>query len=130
MQAADIQALPFGDNQFQLILNSHVLSVVPDDRKALAEMYRVLSPGGVLLLQEFVHQHRDTIELAPDASLKQRNELFDRDDLYRDYGKDFLQRVQHAGFKVEWLNYASSLKPEVLEQFRPDDGHGIFVCHK
>jgi SAM-dependent methyltransferase len=130
MQFADIHQLSFADNQFELILNSHVLSVVPDDRKALSEMYRVLKPGGLLLLQEFVHDHQATRELPSNASLEQRQQFFSRDDLFRDYGQDFMSRVEEAGFRAIRLNYAASLSPETREKYRPDDGHGIFICRK
>lgn len=46
----DIQALPFADESFDYICCSHVLEHVPDDRLALAEMRRILRPGGMVLI--------------------------------------------------------------------------------
>ena len=48
--AADITALPFEDGAFDAILCSHVLEHVEDDRAAMAELARVLRPGGWLLV--------------------------------------------------------------------------------
>lgn len=45
----DIAALPFGSERFSAVLAVHVLHLVPDWRGALAEAWRVLRPGGVLL---------------------------------------------------------------------------------
>jgi SAM-dependent methyltransferase len=42
--------LPFPDNSFDLLLNHEVLEHVNDDRMAIAEMVRVLKPGGRLVL--------------------------------------------------------------------------------
>lgn len=39
--------LPFNDNTFDLVFSSHVLEHVPDIKKALSEIYRVLKPGGI-----------------------------------------------------------------------------------
>lgn len=46
LQAAAAEALPYADNQFDLILSHEVLEHVADDRQAIAEMVRVLRPGG------------------------------------------------------------------------------------
>jgi len=47
---ADICALPVPDASYDLVYASHVLEHVPDDGKAIAEIYRVLKPGGVAIL--------------------------------------------------------------------------------
>jgi SAM-dependent methyltransferase len=48
--AVDIQALPFEDARYDFVFASHVLEHVPDDGKAIAEIRRVLKPGGIALL--------------------------------------------------------------------------------
>ena len=45
---AALPRLPFRDGTFDKILASEVLEHVTDDRAALAELFRVLKPGGVL----------------------------------------------------------------------------------
>ena len=42
---ADICDLPFGDNTYDIILCNHVLEHIPDDRKAMQELYRVMGAG-------------------------------------------------------------------------------------
>jgi 2-polyprenyl-3-methyl-5-hydroxy-6-metoxy-1,4-benzoquinol methylase len=46
---ADICNLPFEDNQYDVILCNHVLEHIPDDTKAMQELYRVLKPGGMVI---------------------------------------------------------------------------------
>ncbi|MDP3207614.1 MAG: bifunctional demethylmenaquinone methyltransferase/2-methoxy-6-polyprenyl-1,4-benzoquinol methylase UbiE [Rhodoglobus sp.] len=50
---ADAQKLPFGDNEFDAVTISFGLRNVADPKLALGEMYRVLKPGGRLVICEF-----------------------------------------------------------------------------
>ena len=47
MVQMDITNISYEDNFFDVILCSHVLEHIPDDRKAMRELYRVLKPGGL-----------------------------------------------------------------------------------
>ncbi|MGW7535418.1 class I SAM-dependent methyltransferase [Amycolatopsis sp. NPDC054798] len=55
---ADAQSLPFPDRTFDTVVCTLGLCGVPDERVALAEMHRVLRPGGQLLLLDHVGSHR------------------------------------------------------------------------
>lgn len=56
---ADAQALPFSDGSFDTVVCTLGLCGFPDERQAIGEMYRVLRPGGQLLLLDHVgSQHR------------------------------------------------------------------------
>lgn len=46
----DLQSLPFESASFDIVYASHVLEHVPDDLRAIAEIRRILSPGGVAIL--------------------------------------------------------------------------------
>jgi ubiquinone/menaquinone biosynthesis C-methylase UbiE len=54
LEQGDAQALRFADGQFDTVLCSFALCAIPDERAALAEMVRVLRPGGLLLLADHV----------------------------------------------------------------------------
>jgi SAM-dependent methyltransferase len=43
---ADITNIPFHDTSMDVIFCNHVLEHIPDDQKAIAELYRVTKPGG------------------------------------------------------------------------------------
>lgn len=47
---ADAQALPFRDGSFDRVMSNHVLYHVPDQRQALREMRRVITPGGRVVI--------------------------------------------------------------------------------
>lgn len=60
--AHDAQALPFRDGSFDRAMLLEALYFIPDPRRALAEMARVVKPGGALLLSVINH---DTADFAP-----------------------------------------------------------------
>ncbi len=47
---ADILDYPAFDGAFDVVYFNHVLEHIPDDRAALATVYRILAPGGLLVL--------------------------------------------------------------------------------
>lgn len=54
LREGDAQALPFPDASFDTVVCTLAMCAIPDDRRAIAEMSRVLKPGGRLLLLDHV----------------------------------------------------------------------------
>ena len=54
LREADALALPFPDASFDTVVCTFSLCAVPDERRAVGEMSRVLRPGGLLLLADHV----------------------------------------------------------------------------
>jgi len=50
----DVESIDYADNSFDTVIASFVFCSVPHPRKGLKELYRVLKPGGQLLLLEHV----------------------------------------------------------------------------
>jgi len=63
---ANAEALPFPDNSFDLITIAFGLRNVTDKDKALSSMYRVLKPGGRLLVLEFSKPSSELLSKAYD----------------------------------------------------------------
>lgn len=64
---ANAEALPFPDNTFDIITIAFGLRNVTDKDKALASMYRVLKPGGRLLVLEFSKPTNEMLSKVYDA---------------------------------------------------------------
>lgn len=67
---ADVERLPFGDDEFDAVTISFGLRNVADPVAALGEMYRVLKPGGRLVVCEFSHPSRAIMRAGYEAWLK------------------------------------------------------------
>lgn len=61
LQAGDAQALAFRDGSFDTVVCTLGLCTIPDERRALQEAWRVLKPGGLLLLLEHVRSSRPVV---------------------------------------------------------------------
>lgn len=64
---ANAEALPFADNTFDIITIAFGLRNVTDKDKALRSMYRVLKPGGRLLVLEFSKPEHEILSKAYDV---------------------------------------------------------------
>ena len=65
--AASAEALPFPDASFDTVVATLVFCTIPDPERALAEVRRVLAPGGRALLLEHVRSSSSLLGLAMDA---------------------------------------------------------------
>ncbi len=54
LREGDAHALAFPDGSFDTVVCTFSLCAIPDERRAVAEMGRVLRPGGLLLLADHV----------------------------------------------------------------------------
>lgn len=128
---ADICNLPFKDNAYDIILCNHVLEHIPDDTKALQELYRVLKPGGMAILQ--IPQDLNREVTFEDNSITDRDErakIFGQYDHVRVYGRDYFDKLRSIGFKVEEINYTTTLKPEEVDRYRLAQGEILPICWK
>lgn len=98
----DITRLALRSASVDLLLASHVLEHVADDRAAMAEASRVLRPGGVALLHVPIDDGRAETDEDPTVTdPAERVRRFGQDDHVRLYGRDFTGRVEAAGFRLE-----------------------------
>jgi 2-polyprenyl-3-methyl-5-hydroxy-6-metoxy-1,4-benzoquinol methylase len=106
--ACDVTAIDYRDESFDLIICSHVLEHIPDDRLAIKELFRVLKPGGRAILQVPISASLPrTIEDPNLTDPKERERRFGQHDHVRIYGADYPVRLGEAGFLVEIFDPAS-----------------------
>jgi hypothetical protein len=97
---ADLLSLPFPDSHFDLLIANHVLEHVGDDRRAVAEIVRVLKPGGYAILQTpFSCVLERTWEDEGIRSAEACLQAFGQEDHVRLYGKDIIERIAEQGLE-------------------------------
>jgi ubiquinone/menaquinone biosynthesis C-methylase UbiE len=92
-------ALPFEDGAFDAAVACLVLCTVPDQAQALAELRRVLRPGGELRFYEHVHAHKQPLKGV--FSFMDRTTLWPRISGGCHLTRETLQAIEQAGFAVE-----------------------------
>ncbi|OEK09069.1 SAM-dependent methyltransferase [Flavivirga aquatica] len=128
---ADICNLPFEDNSYDVILCNHVLEHIPDDAKAMQELYRILKPGGMGIFQ--IPQDLNRAITFEDDSItdkKERAEIFGQYDHVRVYGRDYFNKLRNIGFKVEEVDYTATLSNEEITKYCLAKGEIIPVVYK
>lgn len=128
---ADICNLPFEDNTYDIIFCNHVLEHIPDDTKAMQELYRVLKPGGMGIFQ--IPQDLSRATTFSDDTIidqKERAKIFGQYDHVRVYGRDYFDKLRSIGFKVIEEDYTHKISADLVEKYCLAKGEIIPVCFK
>ncbi|MBX9842088.1 MAG: class I SAM-dependent methyltransferase [Xanthobacteraceae bacterium] len=104
----DLTNIAYADESADIFICSHILEHIPDDRKAMRELRRILHREGFgLMLVPLVIGVDETTEEQGETSVEYRWKHFGMGDHVRQYGRrDFVDRLTQAGFKVEQLGIA------------------------
>ncbi len=128
---ADICSLPFEDNSFDIIFCNHVLEHIPDDTKAMEEMYRVMKTGGMGIFQIPQDLNRQiTFEDDSIIDRKERAKIFGQYDHVRIYGRDYFDKLRNIGFTVKEVDYTATLSEEENKKYCLAKGEIIPVVFK
>lgn len=126
----DITQLELPSGSKTLVWCSHVLEHVSEDRKALAEIFRVLVPGGLLVLQVPI-RGKVTYEDPSVNTESERMKRFLQEDHVRLYGLDLKKRVEECGFECEVLSTLQLPKSEqILYSLTTPLYREVFLCRK
>lgn len=129
MVKVDITKTPWSSGSFRVILCSHVLEHVVDDRQAMRELHRILDPDGVIILQVPLSSGL-TIEDPTITDPNERERRFGQRDHVRQYGEDFDSRLRDAGFVVERVVAEERLPRTDLQRYGVGDREVLFLSRK
>jgi SAM-dependent methyltransferase len=112
----DLQDIDLPDGSVDVVLTPHVLEHVPDTDRALAELFRVIAPGGRMYLQV-------PLVYGVTAAPKEPEFHADNTPVFWNFGWDLSDRTRAAGFTTTVLvthEYEQVLRGEL----DPPDPHG------
>jgi SAM-dependent methyltransferase len=132
----DITDIALPDANFDLVIASHILEHVPDDRRAMREVRRVLKPGGTALLLVPFEDRADTYEDWSITTPEGRAAAFGQHDHVRIYGyDDYLSRLRQSGWNVAIDPFIDTIPEHVRRNYGLPNPDGrdrwnstIFVC--
>ena len=117
--AGDLSALPFATGMFDLVVCIGVIQLIADYRPVLAELARVVKPGGTLLVQTL---HRESLQRKMLAFFE-RAKKFDQM-----YGMPELSS-EFAGLGFRDISFLRQYHPlSLVTQGRETGGLGDFFC--
>ncbi|MEO8771338.1 MAG: class I SAM-dependent methyltransferase [Ferruginibacter sp.] len=130
VQKQDATQFSFDDKQFDLVIANHILEHIPDDRKAMKEIYRVMKPGAMAILQvPYSEKMQSTIEDPSINDAAKQSALYGQKDHVRIYLlNDYVERLKKTGFLVEvlsadqlekYLKFAVQPEEKLFKIFKP-----------
>lgn len=137
MEVVDITAIPPALGSFDVVICSHVLEHVPEDRRAMAEVFRVLNAGGsAYFMQPVDFERAETYEDPAIVAPEERVRAFGQFNHVRVYGRDIRERLESAGFELSERRYTEELDPADRARYALQDGDAtaredvVFVAAK
>ncbi len=126
----DLNRLALEDASYDAIVCSHVLEHIPDDRRAMSEMRRVLRPGGWALIAVPINTEAPTLEDPSVTAPEDRRRVFWQEDHVRLYGMDIADRLGEAGFEVSVERPADAISERDRERYRLGLGPIFFLASR
>jgi SAM-dependent methyltransferase len=114
----DVTDLHFAGGEFDAVICNHVLEHVPEDRRAMREIRRVMRPGAWALLLVPQIEGATTFETPDITDPDELFRLHGQRDHVRTYGWDYLDRLREAGLEPEMLRLDEVLTPETIRRCR------------
>ena len=118
-------------NSFDFIICSHVLEHIPDDKKAMRNMYNILCPGGKAIMMVPILKNTNTVDEDPSCTdVAERWRRFGQDDHIRLYSqKVFVDRLTEAGFDVQLIT-ANEADPIDLVRYGIPKNFVLYIAKK
>ncbi len=114
----DVTNIDLPDNQYDVVICNHVLEHVNDVNKAFSEIKRILKPGGWAILMVPINPDVDTWEDPSITDPEERKRCFGQYDHVRQFGRDYAQVLEKAGFTVDADRLYYDLTEEQRQRMR------------
>lgn len=127
----DITDMNFEDKFCDVIICNNVLEYIVDDRKAMSELFRVLTLEDFAILQVPILKNvEETFEDLLITSPEERERYFGQKDHVRIYDKDYKRRLESVGFEVNLFDIKMFLSIKEIKKYGLNEEEILYVCRK
>ncbi len=131
MKKIDITNIPFKDQNFDVVISSHVLEHIPNDIKAIQELYRVQNKSGWSIhIVPIDYKREITYEDDNINTVELREKYYGHHDHRRIYGKDYIKRLKNVGFLVTENDYCTNFSDNEKLKYGLSESDIIYYCKK
>jgi SAM-dependent methyltransferase len=128
----DATDIPYGDSTFDCIIFNHILEHIPNYQKALSEIYRVLKPNGIAILQtpysELFHENFENSGINTDEL---RLFFYGKEDHVRFFGKKPLfKALESAGFQLSLTKHSTHFSDEDAAYYGVNKNEDLILVSK
>ncbi|MCO6485641.1 MAG: arsenite methyltransferase [Saprospiraceae bacterium] len=118
----DIENMPVGGNQADVVVSNCVLNLVPDKKQAFSEIFRILKPGGHFSISDVV------LEGALPEGLQEAAEMYAGCVSGAIQKSDYLEIIRKQGFAEVTVQKEKriELPDDILEAYLPEDQLSAF----
>lgn len=125
----DMTDICYSDNSFDMIIANHILEHIPDEKKAIQELKRVLKENGIIVLSfPICTDYESTIEQDEEMSSADRIRLFGQEDHVRLYGRDYVERIESYGLAVNVFSPYKELGYEEIDRMGLIEDDVCLIC--
>ena len=125
----DITSTGLPDGSEDIVFCNHVLEHVSDHNLALAELYRIIRKGGMLVISFPIDPDSDGMREVRNGSDEDRIRICGQHDHLRVFGKDCMTMLENAGFETGVIDTAEMPESIVPVTGPADyDSNRIFCC--
>lgn len=127
---ADITKMPFPDVFADYIIVNHVLEHIPDEKKAVSEMKRILKENGKIIMSFPISMDENTLEDSWIMTDEQREIYYGQKDHVRLYGKDFKKRFESYGLQINIYSPKDYMELSDIKKYGLIENDIVLICSK
>jgi ubiquinone/menaquinone biosynthesis C-methylase UbiE len=127
----DLHQIPLENERFDVVFCNHVMEHVDNPKQCMAELFRVLKPGGWAIMQvpqDFSRPH--TYEDPSITSPAEREKHFWQKDHVRLFGQDYPSYPESVGFQTEVFDFHQHYYAEQIAKYRLMESEILYIFKK